>query len=77
MIKGYCQYNYKRAILNILDTWGGEAYCDSVIDVLMNGSDQFRLEPTDEEKAQRDSSGNEFRHHCHAARQQLVKEGYI
>jgi hypothetical protein len=43
MIKGYCQYNYKRAILNMLDTWGGEAYCDSVIDALMNGSDQFRL----------------------------------
>ncbi len=48
MIEGYCQYNYKRAILNVLETWGGEAYCGSVIDALMNGPDPFRLDFTSE-----------------------------
>ncbi len=78
MIEGYCQYNYKRAILNVLEAWGGEAYGHKVIDALMNGPNEFKLELTAEEKAKTDNYGqNVFRHHCHAARRQLVKEGYI
>jgi len=48
MIKGYCQYNYKRAVLNMLEAWGGQAYARDVIDALMNGPDEFRLDLTSE-----------------------------
>ena len=46
MIEGYYQYNYKSAILNFLEAKGGKAYAHEVIDALMNGPDQFRIELT-------------------------------
>ena len=78
MIEGYCQYNYKRAILNVLEAWGGEAYAHDVIDALMNGPDELRLDLTGEEKARVYPNGdNVFKKCCRAAVEQLRKEGYI
>ncbi len=78
MIKGYCQDNYKRAVLNVLEAWGGQAYARDVIDALMNGPDEFRLDLTSEEKVQTGPCGNNtFKHAYCAAVEQLRKEGYI
>ncbi len=56
MIEGYCQYNYKRAILNVLEDWGGEARRREVIYALMNDP-RHKLYFAAEEKAQIDPSG--------------------
>ena len=48
MIKGLHQRHYKNAIINVLEAWGGEAYGRDVIDALMNGPNEFRIELTAE-----------------------------
>ena len=78
MIEGLHQQHYKNGILNVLKAPGDEAYRRDVIDALMNGPDQFRLELTPEEKAKTDPCGdNTFKHACRAAAEQLRKDGYI
>jgi len=77
MIEGFHQRHYKNAIINVLEAWGGKAYCHKVIDALINDPN-FMIELTAEEKARTDHSGNNtFKHGCHAAVEQLRKEGYI
>lgn len=78
MLKGLHQRHYKNAIINVLEAWGGKARAKEVIDALMNGPPEFRIELSSEEKAETDLSGtNVFKHACHAAVEQLRKDGYI
>jgi len=37
----------------VLEAWGGQAYARDVIDALMNGPDEFRLDLTSEKKYRR------------------------
>ncbi len=37
----------------MLEAWGGRAYARDVIDALMNGPDEFRLDLTSEKKYRR------------------------
>jgi len=78
MIEGIHQRHYKNAIINVSKAWGGKAYGRDVIDALMNGPGQFRIELTPGEKAQIDLCGdNTFKHRCRAAVEQLRKDGHI